>query len=144
MGRYRGNPNSGVPAFFIVGSVCNPLLKVINCEWLRVTFNTDPGPMDRAPITAQSMGAMTCTLPLHTLGTLEVVSHGVCHLPAGLIAQPCPQSACHHPLALNCQHVCQHQTPPPHNVAHPDEDERMFRAPGRSRYTIHRCVHHVH
>jgi len=31
IGRHRGNPDCGVPAFFVVGSVCNPLLKVVNC-----------------------------------------------------------------------------------------------------------------
>ena len=42
IGRHRGNPDCGVPAFFVVGSVCNPLLKVVNfhlpshvrVEWL--------------------------------------------------------------------------------------------------------------
>ena len=32
VGRHRGNPDCGVPAFFIVGSVCNPLLKLVNCQ----------------------------------------------------------------------------------------------------------------
>src|SRR5712671_5568881 len=36
--RHRGNPDCGVPAFFVMGSVCNPLLKVVNCQWYIMQF----------------------------------------------------------------------------------------------------------
>jgi len=90
------------------------------------------------------MGAATRILPLRTPGDLEVVSRGLCRLPAS-DRTPFPLSARH--LSFGTTLPARLSTPTsltsdttssggPRNAAHPDEDERTFQAPGRSRLNI--------
>jgi len=83
-----------------------------------------------AQITAQTMGATTCTLSPRTPGALEVVPHGLSRSSASLIAHPCPQSARHlsfgtkFPARLSTLASLTPDTTSPgghRNAAHPDE-----------------------